>query len=173
MPGARSAWVSPAPSTPRRGRTTRPCRGRWRAGTATSCSARGWTASCPGPPVASRGSRFSGGIHDEDRRAQEFLSARAADWLSASGASRVARRPPPGPGPSGGQHQAGTARTGTDPARSVTDPFGRVWGYRNLRVVDASLHVTNGGVNPVLTVLAGAARIADDMVRGSTRRSPA
>ena len=117
--------------------------------------------------------RFSGGIHDEDRRTQEFLSARAAEWLAASGASRVARRPPPGPGPSGGQHQAGTARMGTDPARSVTDPLGRVWGYRNLRVVDASLHVTNGGVNPVLTVLAGAARIADDMVRGSTRRSSA
>jgi hypothetical protein len=28
------------------------------------------------------------------------------------------------------------------------------------------VHVTNGGVNPVLTVLAGSLRIADHIVRG-------
>jgi choline dehydrogenase-like flavoprotein len=48
---------------------------------------------------------------------------------------------------------------GTDPAHSVTDPYGRVWGHENLRVVDGSLHVTNGGVNPVLTIFANAYRI--------------
>jgi choline dehydrogenase-like flavoprotein len=48
---------------------------------------------------------------------------------------------------------------GTDPATSVTDPYGRVWGHPNLRVIDGSLHVTNGGVNPVLTIFANAFRI--------------
>jgi choline dehydrogenase-like flavoprotein len=52
---------------------------------------------------------------------------------------------------------------GTDPATSVTDPFGRVWGHDNLRVADASLLVTNGGVNPVLTILANAMRVMDSM----------
>jgi choline dehydrogenase-like flavoprotein len=49
---------------------------------------------------------------------------------------------------------------GDDPARSVTDPYGRVWGHDNVWIADASVHVTNGGVNPVLTVLAGSLRIA-------------
>ena len=44
-------------------------------------------------------------------------------------------------------------------AVSVTDPDGRVWGHDNLRVVDGSTHVTNGGVNPVLTIYANAFRI--------------
>ena len=61
---------------------------------------------------------------------------------------------------SGGQHQAGTCRMGTEPERSVTDPFGRVWGHDNLFVGDASLHPTNGGFNPVLTIMALAFRNA-------------
>jgi len=48
---------------------------------------------------------------------------------------------------------------GTDPATSVTDEYGRVWGHPNLRVIDGSLNVTNGGVNPVLTIFANAFRI--------------
>jgi choline dehydrogenase-like flavoprotein len=49
---------------------------------------------------------------------------------------------------------------GDDPATSVTDPRGRVWGHDNLLVADGSVHVTNGGVNPVLTILALACRTA-------------
>jgi choline dehydrogenase-like flavoprotein len=54
---------------------------------------------------------------------------------------------------------------GDDPARSVVDPYGRVWGHANVRVADASVHVTNGGVNPVLTVMANAYRTMDAMIR--------
>jgi choline dehydrogenase-like flavoprotein len=53
-------------------------------------------------------------------------------------------------------HQAGTCRMGDDPASSVVDPEGRLWGHHNVRIVDGSVHVTNGGVNPVLTILANA-----------------
>ncbi len=116
-------------------------------------------------PVAA----LAGSIHPSDRQAQEFLTARAAEWLEASGASRVVAAPPPGSGttgPSGGQHQAGTCRMGTDPATSVTDPYGRVWGHDNLYVADGSLHVTNGGVNPVLTILANSLRVAEHLVNG-------
>jgi choline dehydrogenase-like flavoprotein len=52
---------------------------------------------------------------------------------------------------------------GDDPARSVTDPSGRVWGHDNVRVIDGSVHVTNSGVNPVLTIFANALRTATDM----------
>lgn len=119
-----------------------------------------------GMPVA----RLGGGVHPQDVRTQRFLGARAEEWLRASGATTVVRwQPRPADaGPSGGQHQAGTARMGTDPARSVTDPYGRVWGHDNLRVIDGATHVTNGGVNPVLTILANAMRIADDLVREAT-----
>ena len=48
---------------------------------------------------------------------------------------------------------------GSDPASSVTDKWGQVWGHQHLHIVDASLHVTNGGVNPVLTILANAYRM--------------
>ena len=43
---------------------------------------------------------------------------------------------------------------------SVTDAWGRVWGHDNLHIADGSLHVTNGGVNPVLTILALAYRVS-------------
>lgn len=117
-----------------------------------------------GFPVA----RLHGSPHPEDLRGQRFLAERAAEWLAASGAVRVARHPAAAPdrGPSAGQHQAGTCRMGDDPASSVTDPLGRVWGHDNVRIADGSVHVTNGGVNPVLTIVANALRIADLAVDG-------
>ncbi|MFI5694437.1 GMC family oxidoreductase [Kribbella sp. NPDC051586] len=108
----------------------------------------------------------SGSIHPEDVRAHGFMSAKAKAWLEEAGAVRTAVG---GVGTLGrassGQHQAGSCRMGDDPARSVTDPHGRVWGHDNVWIADASLHVTNGGVNPVLTVLANSLRIAGQIVR--------
>jgi choline dehydrogenase-like flavoprotein len=119
-----------------------------------------------GIPVA----RLSGSVHREDVRGRDFLASRSEDWLRAAGAHTVVRMAGPSSGPSGGQHQAGTCRMGTDPATSVVDPFGRVWGHDNLRVADGSVHVTNGGVNPVLTIFATAMRTVDDMVGGWASR---
>lgn len=120
-----------------------------------------------GLPVA----RLSGGLHPESRTAAQFLSDKAVAWLRASGATTVL--PFVGgavEGPSGGQHQAGTCRMGTEPASSVTDAWGRVWGHANLHIVDGSLHVTNGGVNPVLTILANAYRVSSHLA--ATRDIP-
>jgi long-chain-alcohol oxidase len=63
-------------------------------------------------------------------------------------------------------HQMGTASAGADPQTSATDPFGRV--RRDTRgglidglyVGDASLFPTAVGVNPMITVMALAARVA-------------
>jgi choline dehydrogenase-like flavoprotein len=57
-------------------------------------------------------------------------------------------------------HQMGTACMGSDPERSVVDPDGRVWGYENLLVADASLFPQASGVNPMLTIMAMARRVA-------------
>ena len=119
-----------------------------------------------GIPVA----RLSGRLHPNELAVQQLLGERAADWLRAAGATTAIAYGscPENVAPSSGQHQAGTCRMGTDPATSVTDPYGRVWDHPNLRVIDGSLHVTNGGVNPVLTIFANAFRIMHDWV-GSGR----
>ncbi|RUS45108.1 GMC family oxidoreductase [Cohnella sp. AR92] len=113
-----------------------------------------------GLPVA----MLSGSIHPESYRAAVMLGEKAETWLRASGARQVWRTGPWG-GLSGGQHQAGTLRMGHDPATSVTDPSGRIHGYDNLWVSDGSVHVTNGGVNPVLTILALAFRTAENIAK--------
>ncbi len=114
-----------------------------------------------GMPVA----RLSGGVHPETLRTAAFLRARAEEWLRASGARDVRGFVGGAKGVlSAGQHQAGTCRMGDDPAQSVTDRFGRVHGCPNLFVADTSLHVTNGGVNPVLTAFALAYRTAEEVV---------
>ena len=77
--------------------------------------------------------------------------------------SAVWGRPPPRY-LSGGQHQAGTCRMGEDPAISVVDPFCSVHSQDNLFVADSSPHVTNGGFNPVETIMALSWRIAENIV---------
>jgi choline dehydrogenase-like flavoprotein len=59
-----------------------------------------------------------------------------------------------------GQHQAGTARMSDSPGHGATDPHGKLWGTDRVHIADASLHVTNGGANPVLTIMALAWRTA-------------
>ena len=111
--------------------------------------------------------RLSGEQHRETVKVARAQQQKAIEWLEAAGATRVwpagaiADRLPV----VGGQHQAGTARMGADPATSVTDPNGRVHGHDNLWVMDGSVHVTNGGFNPVLTILALAYRSADHLGR--------
>ena len=70
-----------------------------------------------------------------------------------------------GPTASGGQHQAGTCRMGDDPKTSVVNRYGQVHEIDNLFVADGSLHVTNGGFNPVLTIMALGYWVADYITR--------
>lgn len=113
-----------------------------------------------GIPVA----RLSGTTHPATVESAEFMRERAAEWLQASGCERVWSTQP-GLILSGRQHQAGTCRMGTDRKISVTDEWGRVHDHDNLFVIDGSIHVTNGGVNPVLTIMALAFRSAEYIAR--------
>lgn len=61
----------------------------------------------------------------------------------------------------GTAHQAGTARFGIDPATSVLDLDCKAHELDNLYLVDASFFPSIGAVNPTLTIIANALRVAD------------
>jgi choline dehydrogenase-like flavoprotein len=61
----------------------------------------------------------------------------------------------------GTAHQAGTCRFGTDPAASVLDLDCKAHGLDNLYVTDASFFPSIGSVNPTLTIIANALRVAN------------
>jgi choline dehydrogenase-like flavoprotein len=61
----------------------------------------------------------------------------------------------------GTAHQAGTARFGTDPASSVLDINCKAHALDNLYLADASFFPSIGAVNPTLTIIANALRVAD------------
>ena len=60
-------------------------------------------------------------------------------------------------------HQNGTIRFGTDPKSSALDTSCRAHEVDNLAVVDASFFPSSAAVNPALTIMANALRVADHL----------
>jgi choline dehydrogenase-like flavoprotein len=87
-------------------------------------------------------------------------TARATEILKAAGATQIGGESPL---TYGGWHLLGTARMGDDPERSVVNSWGRSHDVKNLFIVDGSIFVTSGGVNPTSTIQALALYIADCM----------
>jgi choline dehydrogenase-like flavoprotein len=114
-----------------------------------------------GLPVA----RLSGNSHPHTFEIGEVQARRAEAWLKEAGAvetSLMAWKPEI---VSSGQHQAGTCRMGDDPHGSVVNRNCQVHDVDNVFVIDGSVHVTNGGFNPVLTIMAIAYFASDALVR--------
>jgi choline dehydrogenase-like flavoprotein len=110
-------------------------------------------------------------ISENSRRLLNFNIQRAEESLRAAGAYRVESE---GLMRFSGWHLLGTARMGTDPSTSVVDQWGRAHDVPNLYIVDGSVFVTSGGVNPTSTIAAIALRIADRLVaRRSEQKVPA
>jgi choline dehydrogenase-like flavoprotein len=86
--------------------------------------------------------------------------ARAEEALRAAGAMEVTSS---GPLRMSGWHLLGTARMGHDPETSVVNHWGRSHDVKNLFIVDGSVFVTGGGVNPASTIQAFALYVADTM----------
>jgi choline dehydrogenase-like flavoprotein len=63
-------------------------------------------------------------------------------------------------------HQMGSCRLGKDRRTSVADPYGQVHGVPGLYVADASGFPTASGVNPMLSVMALAYRVAQRIKAG-------
>ena len=76
-------------------------------------------------------------------------------------------------GTSGLGHQVGTAKFGEDPETSVLDLSCRAHDLDNLYVVDGSFFVSSAAVNPTLTIIANALRVAAHLRErlGTTRTS--
>ena len=108
--------------------------------------------------------RISGDRHPHTLEIGAAMAAKAEMWLKEAGAIDTWRKLP-GRGTSGGQHQAGTCRMGNDPKTSVVNRYCQVHDVDNVFVADGSVHVTNGGFNPVLTIMANAYRASDHIVK--------
>lgn len=97
-------------------------------------------------------------VDDNARAMIEHGLLRASEALVEAGARRVL---PQRLVESAGFHLLGTARMGDDPATSVVDRWGRAHDVDNLFVVDGSVFVTVGALNPTSTIQAIALRAAD------------
>lgn len=116
-----------------------------------------------GLPVA----RITYMSHENDIRLSRFLAQRSREIFEAAGASKISV-------PSSRQrklhnHQMGTCRMGYDPQSSVVDKGCRSHDVRNLFVIDASVFVTSGGLNPALTIQANAFRVCDYLISEARR----
>ena len=86
--------------------------------------------------------------------------ARAKDALEAAGALQTWTESPLR---IAGWHLMGTARMGRDPTRAVVNEWGRSHDVKNLFVIDGSVFVTAGAVNPTCTIQAFALLVADSI----------
>ncbi len=105
--------------------------------------------------------------HENDVSLAVFLGERSKEIFEAAGATRVHVSPP-------GvrklhNHQMGTCRMGNDAGRSVVDKWCRSHDVPNLFIIDASVFVTSGGLNPALTIEANSFRVCDYIVAESGR----
>ena len=99
-------------------------------------------------------------LSENSRRMMAHGIARATEILTEAGAGDISVNSPI---LYGGWHLLGTARMGTNPGNSVVNEWGRCHDVKNLFIVDGSLFVTSGGVNPTSTIQALALYIADSI----------
>jgi choline dehydrogenase-like flavoprotein len=131
--------------------------------------------------------RLSYSLRAEEARTIQFGIARAAEIHFAAGATEVYPNTGPvsvirrgrleefeaaslGPGDLRLEafHPMSTARMSRDSSAGVTDPDGAVRGVAGLYVADASLLPSSVGVNPMMTIIACALRVAEGIAeRGS------
>jgi choline dehydrogenase-like flavoprotein len=103
-----------------------------------------------GMPVA----RISGNVHPQTYEIGLVQAQRAEAWLKEAGAASTVINAGKSTTVYAGQHQAGSCRMGDDPQGSVVSRNCQLHDVDNVFVIDSSVHVTNGGFNPALTIMA-------------------
>ena len=101
-------------------------------------------------------------IGENTRRILDHGIGSAKRVFAEAGAKHVETMPL---APADGVHLLGTARMGDDPGTSVVDRWGQAHDADNLFVIDGSVFVTSGAVNPTPTIQAIALRTADYIAR--------
>jgi choline dehydrogenase-like flavoprotein len=109
--------------------------------------------------------RFEGNVHPHTFEIGEVQAKRAEAWLKEAGAIHTSLMAGKPESVSAGQHQAGTCRMGNDPKNSVVNRNCQMHDVDNVFVIDSSVHVTNGGFNPALTIMAVAYMASEALVR--------
>jgi choline dehydrogenase-like flavoprotein len=104
-------------------------------------------------------------LSDNSKRQLDYGVARAKEVLREAGATDLTALNPLHPS---GWHLLGTCRMGDHPMGSVVDRWGRAHDVPNLFLVDGSIFVTSGAVNPTTTIQALALRSADYIKRERT-----
>jgi choline dehydrogenase-like flavoprotein len=107
--------------------------------------------------------RITNKPHENDLAQAEYIVAHCSELMGAAGASRV-EPVPLGEFTGNCSHEMGTARMGEDPNRSVLDRWCRAHEVGNLYVLDGSPFPTSLGVNPTITIMANAWRVAERML---------
>ena len=105
-------------------------------------------------------------LSENSRRMLEHGLNSGVQAFEAAGAIEINKAPYPLR--FAGWHLLGTARMGKDPERSVVNEWGRSHDVKNLFIVDGSVFVTSGGVNPTTTIQAVALYIADSIKKNLT-----
>jgi choline dehydrogenase-like flavoprotein len=93
----------------------------------------------------------------------EDAAVSAAEMLEAAGAKNIkinTEMQEPGMA----IHEVGTARMGSDPKKSVLNPFNQTHDVKNLLVTDGSCFVSSACQNPTLTMMAITVRACDQLV---------
>jgi hypothetical protein len=98
-------------------------------------------------------------LSDNSQLMQAWHQVRATESLAEPGAVFTEAESFPFSG-----HALGTARMGDDRESSVVNRWGFAHDVPNLRVIDGSVFVTAGGMNPTSTICALALRTADYLV---------
>jgi choline dehydrogenase-like flavoprotein len=110
------------------------------------------------------GARLRKSVHPASLEVEKGMADHGTRWLQAAGARDIHHQRGGATATAAGEHSCGTARMSDDPATGATDRHGRLWGSRRVVVCDSSLHPTNGSVNPTLTIVANAIRVAEHLV---------
>ncbi len=101
--------------------------------------------------------------HPLDAARLHYLAEQATKLLVSAGATDI--RLEASGYERGSRHLHGGCRAGDDPRTSVVDAGGRIHDQENVYVVDGGFFPYPGGVNPTLTILANASRIARRIAR--------
>ena len=97
-------------------------------------------------------------LSDNSRKMMDHGIGSATEVLKAAGAHTVHVNPLLR---SGGWHLMGTAKMGSHSSNSVVNEYGSCHDVKNLYIIDGSIFVTAGAVNPTSTIQAVALYIAD------------
>jgi choline dehydrogenase-like flavoprotein len=107
---------------------------------------------------------------ENERAMIQDMGDSAGEMLEAAGAKNIRTYAHPS-APRWALHEAGIARMGADPKKSVLNQFQQSHDVKNLFVMDASGFTSNPCQNPTLTIMALCVRSCDYLL-GELKRSP-